>query len=37
MTAWGYEPICHNDDYAGYVTSCAYGQIIEKSLAHGYV
>jgi dimethylglycine dehydrogenase len=35
--AWGYEPIWLGDDYAGYVTSGAYGHTTEKSLALGYV
>ena len=35
--AWGYEPIWRNRDYAGYVTSGAYGHTVEKSLALGYV
>ncbi|MCZ6862136.1 MAG: FAD-dependent oxidoreductase [Alphaproteobacteria bacterium] len=35
--AWGYEPIWHKDDYAGYVTSGAYGHTVEKSLALAYV
>ena len=35
--AWGYEPIWVGDDYAGYVTSGAYGHATEKSLALGYV
>jgi dimethylglycine dehydrogenase len=35
--AWGYEPIWHGDDYAGYVTSGAYGHTVDKSLALGYV
>jgi dimethylglycine dehydrogenase len=35
--AWGYEPIWHGDDYAGYVTSGTYGHTVEKSLALGYV
>jgi dimethylglycine dehydrogenase len=35
--AWGYEPIWVGDDYAGYITSGAYGHTTGKSLAHGYV
>ena len=35
--AWGYEPIWLNGDYAGFVTSGAYGHTVEKSLALGYV
>jgi len=35
--AWGYEPIWHGDEYAGYVTSGAYGHTVEKSLALAYV
>jgi dimethylglycine dehydrogenase len=35
--AWGYEPIWCADDYAGYVTSGAYGHTVGKSLALGYV
>jgi len=35
--AWGYEPIWMGDEYAGYVTSGAYGHTTQKSLALGYV
>jgi dimethylglycine dehydrogenase len=35
--AWGYEPIWYKDEYAGFVTSGAYGHTVEKSLALGYV
>jgi dimethylglycine dehydrogenase len=35
--AWGYEPIWHKDEYAGFVTSGAYGHTVEKSLALAYV
>lgn len=35
--AWGYEPIWVGDEYAGYVTSGAYGHTTQKSLALGYV
>ena len=35
--AWGYEPIWSNGEYAGYVTSGAYGHAVQKSLALGYV
>ena len=35
--AWGYEPIWFNDEYAGYVTSGAYGHFVKKSLALAYV
>jgi dimethylglycine dehydrogenase len=35
--AWGYEPIWYADEYAGYVTSGAYGHTVGKSLALGYV
>jgi dimethylglycine dehydrogenase len=35
--AWGYEPIWRGDEYAGFVTSGAYGHTVEKSLALGYV
>ena len=35
--AWGYEPIWSNGEYAGYVTSGAYGHRVRKSLALGYV
>ena len=35
--AWGYEPIWYGDEYAGYVTSGAYGHTVEKSLALAYV
>ena len=34
---WGYEPIWHKDDYAGFVTSGAYGHTVGKSLAMAYV
>ena len=35
--AWGYEPIWQGENYAGYVTSGAYGHRVGKSLALGYV
>ncbi len=35
--AWGYEPIWHKEEYAGFVTSGTYGHTVEKSLALGYV
>jgi dimethylglycine dehydrogenase len=35
--AWGYEPIWHKDELAGYVTSGAFGHTVGKSLALGYV
>jgi len=35
--AWGYEPLWLQDDYAGYITSGAYGHTVDKSLALGYV
>jgi dimethylglycine dehydrogenase len=35
--AWGYEPIWLKDEYAGFVTSGAYGHCVGKSLALGYV
>jgi dimethylglycine dehydrogenase len=35
--AWGYEPIWHKEEYAGFVTSGAYGHAVGKSLALGYV
>ncbi len=35
--AWGYEPIWYEDEYAGFVTSGAYGHTVKKSLALGYV
>jgi dimethylglycine dehydrogenase len=35
--AWGYEPIWHKDEYAGFVTSGTYGHTVEKSLALGYL
>jgi dimethylglycine dehydrogenase len=35
--AWGYEPIWYKDEYAGFVTSGAYGHTVEKSLALAYV
>ena len=34
---WGYEPIWYKDEYAGFVTSGAYGHTVNKSLALGYV
>jgi dimethylglycine dehydrogenase len=34
---WGYEPIWYKDEYAGYVTSGAYGHTVDKSLALAYV
>jgi dimethylglycine dehydrogenase len=35
--AWGYEPIWYKDEYAGFVTSGAYGHTVEKSLALAYL
>ncbi len=35
--AWGYEPIWVDGEYAGFVTSGAYGHRVGKSLALGYV
>jgi dimethylglycine dehydrogenase len=35
--AWGYEPIWYKDEYAGYVTSGAYGHTVRKSLALAYL
>ena len=35
--AWGYEPIWFKDEYAGYVTSGAYGHTVKKSLAMAYL
>ena len=35
--AWGYEPIWLGGDYAGFVTSGAYGHRVGKSLALGYI
>ena len=35
--AWGYEPVFHKDDYAGFVTSGTYGHTVEKSLALAYL
>ncbi len=35
--AWGYEPIWHKDEYAGFVTSGAYGHTVGRSLALGYL
>jgi len=35
--AWGYEPVWHKDEYAGFVTSGAYGHTVGKSLALAYV
>ena len=35
--AWGYEPIWLEDEFAGYVTSGAYGHTVGKSLALAYV
>lgn len=35
--AWGYEPVWLGRQYAGYVTSGAYGHRVGKSLALGYL
>ena len=35
--AWGYEPIWRKDEFAGYVTSGAYGHTVDKSLALAYL
>ena len=35
--AWGYEPIRLDGDYAGFVTSGAWGHRVGKSLALGYI
>ena len=35
--AWGYEPIWFKDEFAGYVTSGAYGHTVRKSLALAYL
>jgi dimethylglycine dehydrogenase len=35
--AWGYEPIWHGEEYAGFVTSGTYGHTVEKSLALAYL
>jgi dimethylglycine dehydrogenase len=35
--AWGYEPIWHKDEIAGFATSGAYGHTVDKSLALAYV
>jgi dimethylglycine dehydrogenase len=35
--AWGYEPVWCQDEYAGFVTSGAYGHTVAKSLALAYV
>ncbi len=35
--AWGYEPIWCEDEYAGFVTSGAYGHTVRKSLALAYL
>ena len=35
--AWGYEPVWYKDEYAGFVTSGAYGHTVRKSLALAYV
>jgi len=35
--AWGYEPIWHENEIAGYVTSGAYGHTVGKSLALAYL
>ena len=35
--AWGYEPVWFGTEYAGYVTSGAYGHRVGKSLALGYI
>ena len=35
--AWGYEPVWCGDEYAGFVTSGAYGHTVAKSLAQAYL
>lgn len=35
--AWGYEPVWHKDEYAGFVTSGAFGHTVGKSLALAYL
>jgi dimethylglycine dehydrogenase len=35
--AWGYEQICYKEEYAGFVTSGAYGHTVKKSLAKAYL
>ena len=35
--AWGYEPVWCGDEYAGFVTSGAYGHTVGKSLAQAYL
>ena len=35
--AWGYEPIWFKDEFAGFVTSGAYGHTVKKSLALAYL
>jgi dimethylglycine dehydrogenase len=35
--AWGYEPIWCENEYAGFVTSGAYGHTVQKSLALAYL
>jgi dimethylglycine dehydrogenase len=35
--AWGYEPVWFRDEFAGFVTSGAYGHCVQKSLALAYV
>ena len=35
--AWGYEPVWHKDEFAGFVTSGAYGHTVGKSLALAYL
>jgi dimethylglycine dehydrogenase len=35
--AWGYEPVWHKDELAGFVTSGAYGHTVGKSLAMAYL
>jgi dimethylglycine dehydrogenase len=35
--AWGYEPVWHKDQLAGYITSGGYGHTVNKSLAMAYL
>lgn len=35
--AWSYEPVWYKDEYAGFVSSGAYGHTVKKSLAMAYV
>jgi dimethylglycine dehydrogenase len=35
--AWGYEPVWYKDEYAGFISSGAYGHTVRKSLAMAYL